>query len=399
MFKKVIVGISGGVDSAVSALLLKNKGFNVTGVFMKNWDIKDETGICQTEEDYEDAQWVCKKLDIPLVEVNFVKEYWNNIFSYLTEQYENGYTPNPDILCNKYIKFDHFFNFARTKLQADAIATGHYVRTSFGSYLEHFKTDTNVSLFQARDPGKDQTFFLCQVPQQALRYSMFPLGEYLKKDVKQIAQKAGLDKVALKRESRGICFVGKRNFQNFISEYISDKPGDFVDLDDGRVVGKHMGFHHWTIGQNIKISGLPAAYYVYKKDINTNNIIVVKGTHNSALYSEFIITGTPYWISSEPEFNSFSRLLNCDLRFQHRDPLVSCTVHKNLKNQLIIQLSQPLRALTEGQFITLYNGEECLGSAVISYCGPSYYSLNQEVKMDHYRRNTETQKQIADASM
>ncbi|XP_071867535.1 mitochondrial tRNA-specific 2-thiouridylase 1 isoform X1 [Bombus fervidus] len=399
MFKKVIVGISGGVDSAVSALLLKNKGFNVTGVFMKNWDIKDETGICQIEEDYEDAQWVCKKLDIPLVEVNFVKEYWNNIFSYLTEQYENGYTPNPDILCNKYIKFDHFFNFARIKLQADAIATGHYVRTSFGPYLEHFKPDTNVSLFQARDARKDQTFFLCQVPQQTLRYSMFPLGEYLKKDVKQIAQKAGLDKVALKRESRGICFVGKRNFQNFISEYISDKPGDFVDLDDGRVLGKHMGFHHWTIGQNIKICGLPAAYYVYKKDINTNNIIVVKGTHNSALYSEFVITGTPYWISSEPEFNSFSRLLNCDLRFQHRDPLVPCTVHKNLKNQLIIQISQPLRALTEGQFITLYNGKECLGSAVISYCGPSYYNLNQEVKRDHYRGNNETQEQIADASM
>ncbi|XP_050591003.1 mitochondrial tRNA-specific 2-thiouridylase 1 isoform X3 [Bombus affinis] len=318
---------------------------------------------------------------------------------YLIEQYENGYTPNPDILCNKYIKFDHFFNFARNKLQADAIATGHYARTSFGSYLEHFKPDTNVSLFQARDPGKDQTFFLCQVPQQALRYSMFPLGEYLKKDVKQIALKAGLDKIFLKRESRGICFVGKRNFQNFISKYIFDKPGDFVDLDDGRVVGKHMGFHHWTIGQNIKISGSPAAYYVYKKDINTNNIIVVKGTHNSALYSELITTETPYWISSEPGFNSFSRLLNCDLRFQHRDPLVPCTVHKNLKNQLIIQLSQPLRALTEGQFITLYNGEECLGSAVISYCGPSYYNLNQEVKMDHYRGNNEIQKQIADASM
>ncbi|XP_060823928.1 mitochondrial tRNA-specific 2-thiouridylase 1 isoform X1 [Bombus pascuorum] len=399
MFKKVIVGISGGVDSAVSALLLKNKGFNVTGVFMKNWDIKNETGFCQTEEDYEDAQWVCKKLDIPFVEVNFVKEYWNNIFSYLTEQYENGYTPNPDILCNKYIKFDHFFNFARIKLQADAIATGHYVRTSFGSYLEHFKPDTNVSLLQARDARKDQTFFLSQVPQQALRYSMFPLGEYLKKDVKQIAQKAGLDKIALKKESTGICFVGKRNFQNFISEYISDKPGDFVDLDNGRVVGKHMGFHHWTIGQNIRISGLPAAYYVYKKDINTNNIIVVKGTHNSALYSEFVITGTPYWISSEPEFNSFSRLLNCDFRFQHVDPLVPCTVHKNLKNQLIIQLSQPLRALTEGQFITLYKGMECLGSAVISYCGPSYYNLNQEVKMEHYRGNNETQEQIADASM
>ncbi|KAK1121027.1 hypothetical protein K0M31_010809 [Melipona bicolor] len=394
MFKKVIVGISGGVDSAVSALLLKNKGFNVTGVFMKNWDIKDETGICKVEEDYEDAQWVCNKLEIPLVEVNFVKEYWHNIFCYLTEQYENGYTPNPDIMCNKYIKFDYFFNFACTKLQADAIATGHYVRSSFGPYLEYFKLDTNVSLLQAIDQGKDQTFFLCQAPQQALRYSMFPLGEYLKKDVKQIAQEAGLDKVVSKKESTGICFVGKRNFQDFISEYIPDKPGDFVNLDDGHVLGKHRGFHHWTVGQNIRVEGLPAPYYVYKKDVDTNNIIVVKGTHNPALYSNFIITKNPNWISSEPEFNSFSRILNCNFRFQHRDPLVPCTVHKNLTNQLIIHLSRPLRALTEGQFAVLYNGEECLGSAVISFRGPSYYSLKQEVKMDH-QQNDEIRKQVA----
>ncbi|XP_076750682.1 mitochondrial tRNA-specific 2-thiouridylase 1 isoform X2 [Xylocopa sonorina] len=368
---------------------------------MKNWDIADETGICQVEKDYEHAQWVCKKLNIPLVEANFVKEYWTNIFTYLTEQYENGYTPNPDILCNKYIKFDAFFNFARTELQADAIATGHYVRTSFGSYLEHFKSNTNIRLFQAKDKGKDQTFFLCQVPQQTLRYSMFPLGGYMKYNIKQIAREAELDIVAHKKESMGICFVGKRNFQDFISEYISDKPGEFIDLDSGKVVGKHMGFHYWTIGQRVKLGGFSAPYFVYKKDIELNNIIVVQGTNHPALYTDFLVTKLPYWISSEPdEFSGFSRILNCDFRFQHRYPLIPCTVHKNLSNHLMIQISQPLRAITEGQFVVLYNGEECLGSAVIASRGPSYYSLNQEVKAKHYEQTYDKkQKQMAEQSI
>ncbi|XP_043794990.1 mitochondrial tRNA-specific 2-thiouridylase 1 [Apis laboriosa] len=396
MFKKIIVGISGGVDSAVAAFLLKNKGYDVTGVFMKNWDIKDETGKCQTDEDKEHAEWICKKLKIPFVEVNFVKEYWNNIFCYLTEQYENGCTPNPDILCNKYIKFDQFFNFARTKFQADAIATGHYVRTSFGPYLEYFKLNTNVKLLQAQDPEKDQTFFLCQVPQETLRYFMFPLGNYLKKDVKKIAEKIGLDKIVHKKESTGICFIGKRNFQNFISEYISDKPGDFIDLDSGEVVGKHKGFHYWTVGQNVKLGGYPIAYFIYKKDTESNNIIVVRGTNHPALYSDFIITETPHWISSEPsELNSHYRMMHCNFRFQHRDALVSCIVHKNLRNELMIHINQPLRSLTEGQFVVLYKGEECLGSAAISFCGPSYFFLEQEI-MNYNELN---KKQIANVSV
>ncbi|CAK9813051.1 Mitochondrial tRNA-specific 2-thiouridylase 1 [Anthophora plagiata] len=408
MFKKVVVGISGGVDSAVAALLLKRKGFKVTGVFMKNWDIADETGTCQTQEDYKHAQWVCKKLEIPLVEVNFVKEYWNNVFSYLTEEYENGHTPNPDILCNKYIKFDEFFKFARKELQADAIATGHYVKTSFGPYLEHFKPNTNVRLLQGDDTVKDQTFFLSQVPQEALRYSMFPIGEHLKTNVKQIAHESKLDLILHKKESMGICFVGKRNFQDFISQYIPNKPGYLIDLDSGQVVGKHKGFHHWTIGQRVKLGSFPAAFYVYKKDIRSNNIIVVcrnnyipinhfietkylrkllltlkvQGTNHPALYTDFIVTNTPHWISSEPsEFSNFGKLLCCDFRFQHRDPLVPCTVHKTLKNQLVIQISQPLRALTDGQFAILYKERECLGSAAITFSGPSYYSLKQEVEI------------------
>lgn len=391
--------MSGGVDSAVAALLLKSKGFNVTGVFMRNWDIADETGRCAVQEDSEHAQWVCDKLKIPLLQVNFVKEYWNSVFSNLLEQYENGQTPNPDILCNKTIKFDKFFDFARNELQADAIATGHYVRTTFGPYLEHFKENTDARLLQAEDKMKDQTFFLCQIPQRSLRYSMFPLGNHLKVNVKKIAEDAGLGFVARKKESMGICFVGKRNFQDFISEYIADEPGDFVDLENCRVVGKHKGFHHWTIGQRVKISDLTQAFFVYRKDSETNNILVVQGTNHPALYSDSVTTDTPHWISEKPrELRSDYRTLNCDFRFQHRNVLIPCTVHQSLSNHLIIQLSQPLRAITEGQFAVLYNGEECLGGAPISFIGPSYYSLNQELKLEDGQKCNKKEEQIVHAN-
>ncbi|XP_076647306.1 mitochondrial tRNA-specific 2-thiouridylase 1 isoform X2 [Halictus rubicundus] len=364
---------------------------------MKNWDIADETGRCTTEEDYEHAQWVCDKLKIPLLQVNFVKEYWNNVFSYLIEQYQNGLTPNPDILCNRHIKFDKFFQFARTELQADAIATGHYVRTSFGPFLENFKPDTNVLLLQAEDKKKDQTFFLSQVPQESLRYSMFPLGNYLKCNVKQIAQEIGLDLVASKKESMGICFVGKRNFQDFVSEYIPEKPGDFVDLETGKVIGNHMGFHHWTVGQRTKVPNGSDAMFVCKKNVETNTIFVVRGTNHSALYSDLVKTDVPYWISKEPkELNQHFRIFHCDFRFQHKDSLVPCTVHKILNNELIIKLSEPLRAITEGQFAVLYNGEECLGSAPIKYPGVSYFSLGRKPREEHWQhanigeKNTQT---------
>ncbi|XP_020279874.1 mitochondrial tRNA-specific 2-thiouridylase 1 [Pseudomyrmex gracilis] len=218
MIRNVVVGISGGVDSAVTAYFLKNKGFNVTAVFMRNWDIKDETGHCVIQKDYEDAQWICDRLKIPLAQVDFVKEYWNEVFSDLIEKYQSGYTPNPDVLCNKTIKFDKFFEFARNKFQADAVATGHYARTSFGSYLENYRADINVCLLKARDESKDQTFFLNQIPQQTLRRCMFPLGDYLKTNVKKIASEIGLHQIAQKKESMGICFVGEREFPDFISE-------------------------------------------------------------------------------------------------------------------------------------------------------------------------------------
>ncbi|EGI62794.1 Mitochondrial tRNA-specific 2-thiouridylase 1 [Acromyrmex echinatior] len=233
------------------------------------------------EKDYDDARWICDKLEISLIQINFVKEYWNEVFSDLLEKYQNGYTPNPDILCNKNIKFDKFFHLARDKFQADAIATGHYAKTSFGPYLENYEANTskypilNVRLLQAQDSNKDQTFFLGQIPQQTLRRCMFPLGNYLKNHVKVMAMQAGLCQIARKKESTGICFVGKREFQDFISEYIADKPGNYIDLDSGLQIGKHNGIHKRTIGQRCKIAGCLKPYYVFNKDQKSNTITVV----------------------------------------------------------------------------------------------------------------------------
>ncbi|XP_032663324.1 mitochondrial tRNA-specific 2-thiouridylase 1 isoform X2 [Odontomachus brunneus] len=360
MIRNIVVGISGGVDSAVAAFLLKNKGFKIIGAFMKNWDIKDETGKCTVENDYEDARWVCDKLKIPLVQVDFVKEYWNEVFSDLLEKYQTGYTPNPDVLCNKNIKFDRFFHFARNKLQADAIATGHYAKTSFGPYLENYRADIGVHLLQAYDKDKDQTLFLSQVSQQTLKCCMFPLGNYLKNHVKTIAKEAGLHRIVQKKESMGICFVGKREFQHFISEYIHDKPGDYIDLESGLTIGKHNGIHKLTIGQKCKIAGRYKPFFVFEKNRETNIILVVEGTTHPALYTDFLITQDIHWINKEPcELRSGNGVFHCNFRFQHRKPLIPCSVYKTSNDSLFIRLSAPLRAITKGQTISIVKTIVC----------------------------------------
>ncbi|XP_066143682.1 mitochondrial tRNA-specific 2-thiouridylase 1 [Euwallacea fornicatus] len=375
MIKRVALGISGGVDSAVAALLLKTRGYDVQGVFMRNWDIADEKGNCRADEDLKDASYICDKLNIPLHQVNFVKEYWNEVFSHLLKDYESGDTPNPDILCNKNVKFKHFFEYAQCCLKADAIATGHYARTSFGSYLENYKPNTNVRLLRAQDIRKDQTFFLCQLQQQVLRRTMFPLGDLTKWEVKHIAVEHGLERIALKPESMGICFIGSRNFQDFIKEYIEDKPGKFIDIDTGQVVGEHQGIHQWTLGQRSRVHGIPEPYFICQKNVKENIIYVVQGTNHPALYSSLFFTCPPHWISLEPPELKKDSILHCYFKFQHTNDVVSSEVCQSNMG-LIVKLKLPKRALTPGQYAVFYRGNECLGSAKIIHAGASEFSLN-----------------------
>ncbi|XP_077791934.1 mitochondrial tRNA-specific 2-thiouridylase 1 isoform X4 [Podarcis muralis] len=254
--RHVACALSGGVDSAVAALLLRRRGYQVTGVFMKNWDIVDEQGICSADKDCEDAYRVCQILDIPFHQVFYVKEYWNEVFSYLLNEYELGRTPNPDIICNKYIKFNYFLDYAVNNLGADAIATGHYARTSLednevfqqkyirrpeGLFRNRFEVRNAVKLLQGADHFKDQTFFLSQISQEALRRTIFPLGELTKDFVKKIAAEHHLHHVLQRKESMGICFIGERNFEKFLLEYLEPRPGNFVSIEDNKVIGTHKG--------------------------------------------------------------------------------------------------------------------------------------------------------------
>ncbi|XP_037873298.1 mitochondrial tRNA-specific 2-thiouridylase 1 isoform X1 [Bombyx mori] len=362
MFHKVALGVSGGVDSAVAALLLKRAGYQVEGVFMRNWDSNYEAGYCSDENDFADATFVCRKLNIPLHRVYFIKEYWNEVFTVLLQEYQTGFTPNPDILCNRYIKFDSFYQHCRNNLGIDVIATGHYANTSFGPFLEYYNKTEDVKLLQPKDKFKDQTFFLSQVKQYSLKRCMFPLANLLKTEVREIAKKEGLLNVANKKDSTGICFIGKKKFQDFIAEYIDTKKGQFIDIDTGRIVGVHEGLHKWTVGQRCCLPNCRDAYFVLKKDLATNNIYVVAGTKHSALWNNICITMPPHWIRREPLELTENGVLNCYFRFQHTKPLAPCKTVKNSEGLTII-LKNNLRAITEGQYAVLYKDGECLGSA------------------------------------
>ncbi|CAH2006497.1 unnamed protein product [Acanthoscelides obtectus] len=368
MFKKIAVGISGGVDSAVAALLLKQRGYEVHGVFMQNWDIMDEKGTCTLQADYNDALYVARKLDIKLHHVNFVKHYWNEVFCALVKEYESGFTPNPDVLCNRNIKFNYFLEYAKTKLQADAIATGHYARNTFGLFLENYDPEKNAKLLLAKDAVKDQTFFLCQIPQNALKQCMFPLGDLTKNMVKKIANANGLEKISRKPESMGICFIGSRNFQEFIQDYIKDEPGDFVDIDTGQVMGKHKGIHQWTLGQRARLGGLPVAYFIARKDVEKNIIYIASGTKHPILYTNLFFTSEPYWIYSKPKDLEENYILDCQFKFQHTQHWVPCKICQSTSG-LTVKLNTYKRAVTAGQYAVFAKDGECLGSAKIVNSG------------------------------
>uniref|UniRef100_A0A665WZ63 Mitochondrial tRNA-specific 2-thiouridylase 1 n=1 Tax=Echeneis naucrates TaxID=173247 RepID=A0A665WZ63_ECHNA len=405
--RHVVCAMSGGVDSSVCALLLKRRGFNVTGVFMKNWDSLDESGVCSTERDCEDAHRVCQTLDIPFHQVSYVKEYWHDVFSNLLKEYERGRTPNPDILCNKHIKFNHFHKYAIHTLGADAMATGHYARTSQEDeevfqqahiappttlFRNRFEIRNPVRLYKGADLQKDQTFFLSQISQDALRQTMFPLAGLTKEFVKKIAAEAGLHHVLKKKESMGICFIGERNFENFILEvrklksvrfslcfqYLEPKPGNFVSIEDGRVMGTHKGWFTLTLGQRARIGGQRDAWFVVDKDIATGDVFVAPTTNHPALFRDTVRTDRFHWLTVDPPAElAKTQMMECHFRFIHQMPLTPCTVTLNMDGSVWISLSQPVRALTPGQFAVLYKGDECLGSGKIIQLGPSEYVLKK----------------------
>lgn len=358
--KRVIIGMSGGVDSSVAALVLKEQGYDVTGVFMKNWEETDENGVCTAAEDYQDAMAVSRKIGIPCYGVNFAKEYKDRVFSYFLDEYSKGRTPNPDVLCNCEIKFKAFLDLAMAA-GADNLATGHYAR------LEHLPSG-EVKLLRAKDMGKDQTYFLAGLTQAQLKNAIFPIGDMQKSDLRRLAEQAELPN-AKKKDSTGICFIGERNFKKFLMEFLPAQPGDTVTLD-GKRVGKHDGLMYYTLGQRRGLGiggrndGTGESWFVIGKDMRRNLLIVQQGEHEE-LFSTALEADKMHFIAGHPIANEF----DCTAKFRYRQTDVP--VHVSMRGEgCRITFMQPERAVTPGQWAVLYNGEECLGGGPIDRTAP-----------------------------
>ncbi|WP_432403239.1 tRNA 2-thiouridine(34) synthase MnmA [Wukongibacter sp. M2B1] len=351
---RVVIGMSGGVDSSVAALLLKEQGYDVIGIFMKNWDEEDEDGVCTATEDYEDVRRVCDHIGIPYYTVNFVKEYWDRVFTYFLDEYKKGRTPNPDVLCNKEIKFKAFLDHA-LKADSDYLAMGHYAKVDF--------KDGEYRLLRGADPNKDQTYFLCALNQYQLSKAMFPIGHLPKKRVREIALEAGLE-TAKKKDSTGICFIGERDFDEFLDKYLPAKPGEIRSMD-GKVLGKHNGLMHYTKGQRkgLGIGGVGTGdpWFVAEKDIENNILYVVQGANNPNLFSKSLIASDVNWISDKKPIGYFK----CTAKFRYRQPDRGVTVNIRSDNSCEVIFDEPNKAITEGQFVVFYDGELCLGGGVI----------------------------------
>ena len=356
MAERVIVGMSGGVDSSVAALLLKRQGFDVVGLYMLNWEEEDAGGHCTAEEDYADVRRVCAKLDIPYYTVNFAKEYMERVFSHFLAEYKAGRTPNPDVLCNREIKFGPFLEEAK-KLGADYIATGHYCKISHEKGVHR--------LLKAADKNKDQTYFLNQLTQPQLENVLFPLQDMQKPEVRKIALENGLA-TAEKKDSTGICFIGERNFRKFLSTYLPARKGKILDLS-GREVGEHMGLMYYTIGQRrgLDLGGVKGEeeggrWFVVRKDLE-HNILYVSHGDESPLYSGACEVSGFNWIPAPPAEKEFV----CAAKFRYRQPDQEVKVTVSGGGRLHIAFAEKQRAVTEGQYAVLYRGEECLGGGVI----------------------------------
>ncbi|MBX5437530.1 MAG: tRNA 2-thiouridine(34) synthase MnmA [Alicyclobacillaceae bacterium] len=357
---RVVVGMSGGVDSSVAALLLKRQGYDVIGVFMKNWDDTDESGACTAAEDFADVRRVCDHIGIPYYSVNFEREYADRVFRHFLDEYRKGRTPNPDVLCNREIKFKELLACA-LDLGADFLATGHYARLDWRNGA--------VRLLRAADANKDQTYFLYMVGQEALRRAMFPVGELTKPQVRAIAREAGLV-TAGKKDSTGICFIGERNFREFLSRYLPAQPGEIRSFD-GKLLGRHDGVMYYTIGQRhglgIGGTGSGEPWFVAAKDVVHNILYVVQGHDHPALYADGLAATDLHWVAGFPPAQDAFR---CTAKFRYRQADVGVTVHLEDGRRCRVVFDEPQRAITPGQSVVFYQGEECLGGGVIDHAIP-----------------------------
>ncbi len=366
---KVIIGLSGGVDSSVAAYLLTKEGYEVEGLFMRNWDEKDENGVCQASLDYRDAEQVAKTLGIKIHEVNFSKEYWQNVFLEFVNDYQRGLTPNPDILCNREIKFKVFFDKAM-ELGADFLATGHYcskIENSKGHFLS-----------KALDQNKDQTYFLNAIKEDALEKTLFPLGHLPKSKVRDIAQELGFIN-AHKKDSTGICFIGERDFKGFLSNYVHSESGEFQTLN-GEIVGTHMGMSFYTLGQRkgLGLGGAGEPWFVVKKDIENNIVYVERGEHPE-MYSYSLTASELSLINSFSEelYQPGSRA-NLQSKIRYRQDAQKCEVLFLENNRIEVKFNTPQRAISPGQSIALYDDDICLGGAFIESAGPSLWQTQRQ---------------------
>nr|WP_129648355.1 tRNA 2-thiouridine(34) synthase MnmA [Peristeroidobacter agariperforans] len=353
----VIVGMSGGVDSSVAAWLLLQQGYEVQGLFMSNWD-EDEDGYCTAAEDYQDARHVCEQLQIPLHKVSFAGEYRERVFSYFLEEYRHGRTPNPDVLCNREIKFGVCYDYAR-RLGAEWVATGHYAR------VEHAPSQSRARLLRGLDPNKDQSYFLHAMPGDALAHTLFPIGDLQKSEVRRLAREQTLP-VFDKKDSTGICFIGERPFAQFLETYLPAQPGHIETIEGSRV-GEHRGLMYYTLGQRqgLGIGGRndanEAPWYVADKDLARNVLIVVQGHDHPAMQRTEAWASQLAWVAGSPPAQRF----DCTAKVRYRQPDQPCSVEVLADGGVHVRFHQPQRAVTPGQYVVFYAGDVCLGGGVV----------------------------------